>query len=45
MKRSFFEKAKWTEYNHFETPLVIKNFIARKGKAVLAICGLGWFEA
>lgn len=45
MKRSFFEKAKWTEYNRFETPLVIKNFIARKGKAVLAICGLGWFEA
>ena len=39
-----FEKAKWTAYPFFEAPLVIKKFTAKAGNAILAVCGLGWYE-
>lgn len=40
-----FEKAKWTAYPLFDAPLATKKFTAGEGKASLAVCGLGWYEA
>lgn len=41
------QNAKWTAYEHYDAPVVIKKFRAQKqsGKSELAICGLGFYCA
>lgn len=42
-----FRKAKWTAYEHYDAPIVVKNFRAQKqsGRSELAVCGLGFYCA
>lgn len=42
-----FRKAKWTAYEHYDAPIVIKKFRAKKqiGQSYLTICGLGFYCA